>query len=340
MISESIDLEDLLKQVSRSFYLTLRILPHSIKPQLGLAYLLARATDTVADTEMIPIRRRQEVLVDLRKSIQAVCENQVPTLPDFQGFSEAGKESQENGNRAERILLENFAVLLAAFQRCTSEDRHKIRTVLDIITQGQEMDLIRFGASSADQIVSLQTDEELDAYTYDVAGCVGEFWTRICRAHVFPNALLDEPQLITDAVRFGKGLQLVNILRDLPKDLRQGRCYIPAQRLGEFGLKPNDLLDLGALDRFRPLYDGYLQQAINHLRAGWRYTTALPYGCLRVRLACAWPILIGVKTIDRLRSSNVLDGRQRVKIFRSDIWRIITLSIFLYPIRNRWNQLL
>ena len=339
MVSESIDLEDLLKQVSRSFYLTLRILPHSIKPQLGLAYLLARATDTVADTEIIPIPRRQKVLTDLRNSIQAACENQSPAVPDFEGFSEGGKERSGGGSAAERILLKNFDQLLSALRRCNSEDRHKIRTVLDIITRGQEMDLHRFGASSADQIVSLQTDAELDSYTYDVAGCVGEFWTRICRAHLFPEAVLDEPQLLTDAVRFGKGLQLVNILRDLPKDLSQGRCYIPAPRLDEFGLKPPDLRDPGAIDRFRPLYDRYLQQAEDHLHAGWRYTTALPYGCVRVRLACAWPILIGVKTIDRLRSGNVLDGRQRIKILRSEIWRIITLSIFLYPLRARWNQL-
>jgi len=339
MISESIDLEDLLKQVSRSFYLTLRILPHSIKPQLRLAYLLARATDTVADTEMIPIRRRQEVLVDLRKSIQAICENQVPMLPDFQNFSEAGKERHGGESPAERMLLENFDRLLAALASCPSEDRHGIRTVLNTITQGQEKDLTRFGASSADHLVSLQTDEALDTYTYEVAGCVGEFWTRICLAHLFPNASLDEPQLLSDAVRFGKGLQLVNILRDLPRDLRQGRCYIPASGLGELGLNPQDLMEPSTIDRFRPLYDRYLQQAEDHLRAGWRYTHALPYGCVRVRLACAWPILIGIETIDRLRIRNVLDEQQRVKILRSDVWRIILLSIALYPFRNRWNRL-
>jgi farnesyl-diphosphate farnesyltransferase len=334
MVSESIDLEDLLKQVSRSFYLTLRILPHSIKPQLGLAYLLARATDTVADTDMIPIRRRREVLLDFRKSIQAVCEGQVPTLPDFQAFSEA-----INGNPAERILLENFDKLLTALERCESGDRHKIHAVLDIITRGQEMDLIRFGVATADQIVSLQSDEELDAYTYDVAGCVGEFWTSLCRTHLFPNAVLDEPQLLIDAVRFGKGLQLVNILRDLPKDLDQGRCYIPGSRLDEFGLKPQDLLHSGTIDRFRPLYDRYLQLAEEHLGAGWRYTTTLPYRCARVRLACAWPILIGVKTINQLRLRNVLDKQQRVKILRSDIWRILARSVALYPFRSSWNHL-
>ena len=45
-------LTTLLKQVSRSFYTTLWILPRSVRSQISLAYLLARATDTIADTEL------------------------------------------------------------------------------------------------------------------------------------------------------------------------------------------------------------------------------------------------------------------------------------------------
>ena len=35
-----------LKSVSRSFYLSLRVLPSAVRPALALAYLLARAADT------------------------------------------------------------------------------------------------------------------------------------------------------------------------------------------------------------------------------------------------------------------------------------------------------
>ena len=45
----------LLRDVSRSFYKTLAILPGSIRPQISLAYLLARTTDTIADTEIVPV---------------------------------------------------------------------------------------------------------------------------------------------------------------------------------------------------------------------------------------------------------------------------------------------
>ena len=51
-------LVDLLQATLRSFYLTLRVLPAAVRPQIGLAYLLARTTDTIADTELVPLEQR------------------------------------------------------------------------------------------------------------------------------------------------------------------------------------------------------------------------------------------------------------------------------------------
>ena len=48
VVNASID--RLLKATSRSFYLSLQILPGQIKNQVGLLYLLARVADTIADT--------------------------------------------------------------------------------------------------------------------------------------------------------------------------------------------------------------------------------------------------------------------------------------------------
>src|SRR5579864_4242856 len=62
-------LTSLLRDVSRSFYLTLWILPSDIRPQIGLAYLLARTTDTIADTDLVPVDQRLEALQALRERI-------------------------------------------------------------------------------------------------------------------------------------------------------------------------------------------------------------------------------------------------------------------------------
>ena len=43
--------DTLLEETSRSFFLTLKVLPRSIRKQVGLLYLLARVADTIADSK-------------------------------------------------------------------------------------------------------------------------------------------------------------------------------------------------------------------------------------------------------------------------------------------------
>jgi farnesyl-diphosphate farnesyltransferase len=328
-------LTDLLKAVSRSFYLTLRVLPASIRPQIGLAYLLARTTDTIADTELVPVAERLRALDGLRGRILGTRQARMA----FGKLAAAQPEKTGGGSNAERALLERIEEIVGVLESFSVEDQQCFREVLATITGGQELDLQRFSTAGAENIIALQSDADLDDYTYRVAGCVGEFWTRMCCAHVFPNAGLDESALLRDGVRFGKGLQLVNILRDLPRDLRQGRCYLPAERLQRVSLAPRDLLEAGNHPRLRPVYDELLNVAQAHLSAGWDYTNRLPRSAMRVRLACAWPILIGVKTLAQLRKENPLDAARRVKVDRAAVRQILLATILRYPFRGAWTGL-
>jgi farnesyl-diphosphate farnesyltransferase len=321
-------LTSLLRDVSRSFYLTLHLLPRQVRSQIGLAYLLARTTDTIADTELVPLEQRLQALQDLRERI----------LGQSQAPLELAGMARHQGTPAERILLERCEESLVLLQSLAPEDRALVAEVLQTITSGQELDLKRFGGASAHAIAALRTDDELDDYTYRVAGCVGEFWTKLCTAHLFANVALDKASLLANGVRFGKGLQLVNILRDLPSDLRRGCCYLPIERLSLMRLTPTDLLDPANEPRLRPLYDKYLDQAEAHLQAGWAYTTALPPRSVRLRLACSWPILIGLETLQLLRTGHVLDPRQRIKVNRRRVRQIRLRSVLLYPWRAAWER--
>ena len=325
----------LLKAVSRSFYLTMRVLPASVRPQIGLAYLLARTTDTIADTELVPVSLRLKALAELRAKI--LGEHSRPVA--FTELAAAQPQQPGGGTSAERVLLERTGEVIALLANFSAADQQLIREVLSTITSGQELDLQRFGSASAQNILTLRTDAELDDYTYRVAGCVGEYWTKMCRAHVFPRAPLDDAALLRDGVRFGKGLQLVNILRDLPRDLRQGRCYLPLERLARVQLTPADLLDANAAPRLRPVYDELLDLAEAHLAAGWVYTNSLPRSAMRVRLACAWPVLIGVKTLARLRRENPLDAERRVKVSRAEVKQIMAATLLRYPFASSWRRL-
>ncbi|HEU6447715.1 MAG TPA: phytoene/squalene synthase family protein [Verrucomicrobiae bacterium] len=323
------NLEQLLKSTSRSFYLTLRVLPNAIRPQIGLAYLLARTTDTIADTEILPPAQRLDALKHLRERILA--QNSAPL--NF------GEFAQQQNSSAEKLLLEKVADSLAALETFSGGDQKLIRALLETITSGQELDLRRFSNASSENVLALEIDAELDDYTFRVAGCVGEFWTRICRAHLFPDLHWNENEMISNGVRFGKGLQLVNILRDLPADLKNGRCYLPREKLERLKLLPEVLLSPANEQKFLPLFHEYLDRAENLLRDGWHYTNALPFSQFRVRLACAWPILIGVRTIEKLRTVNVLELQQRVKVSRKELRKIIFRSMIACPFPVAWRRL-
>ncbi len=353
-------LTSLLRDVSRSFYLTLRVLPAAIRSQIGLAYLLARATDTIADTELVPVAERLAALAGLRERILGRASAPL----DFRRFlagDGAAAGRPDSASAAERVLLLRIEEALAVLAACDAADRRRINDVLDTITGGQELDLRRFGGAgeraptgppaTADRergrparefqsaLIALPSAADLDDYTYRVAGCVGEFWTKMCRAHLFPEVRLDDAQLVANGIRFGKGLQLVNILRDLPKDLRTGRCYVPLPELATCGLTPADLLDPACEPRLRPVYDRWLDRAEQHLAAGWEYTNTLPRGQIRLRLACAWPVLIGLQTLRRLRTSRVLDPAARIKITRAEVRGIIVKTVLRLPSDAAWRRL-
>lgn len=313
------DLNHLLRKVSRSFYLSIRVLPRQIRPQVSLAYILARATDTIADTHSAPVDLRYAVLLRMRDEIAAAATGDAVRPAESVNLSGYLTE-------IDRALLESFPDALAILRNFGPADRQRIGDVLDTITSGQEMDLSRFGKATSGHIAALDTEGELDLYVYRVAGCVGEFWTKMCRAHLFPRATVNEASLLENGVRLGKGLQLVNILRDLPGDLRQGRCYVPRKRLAESHLSPESLLDPGGMEAFRSLYNHFLLQTEAHLAAGRVYVEELPHGQIRIRFGCTLPMLIGLETLARLRSGNVLDHTHRIKVSRSEVRRLIFTS--------------
>lgn len=321
----------LLRDVSRSFYLTVRVLPGRVRAPIGLAYLLARATDTIADTAAVDVPHRIDALGRLSAAIQGAATG----AGDLRAFREGGAGATDGEQR----LLARLDEVLALLGDTPTEDRDAIRSVLATIASGQELDLRRFGHAMPGAIRALDTDADLDDYTYRVAGCVGEFWTRVCLHHLLDATRLDVARLRADGVRYGQGLQLVNILRDLPRDLRDGRCYLPSERLAAAGLSPAALLDPARRADVRPLYDAYLDRAASLLADGWAYTNALPRAQVRLRLACAWPALIGLETLAALRATPALEAARRVKVSRSAVRAVMARSILLYPWAGAWSRM-
>jgi farnesyl-diphosphate farnesyltransferase len=112
---------------------------------------------------------------------------------------------------------------------------------------------------------------------------------------------------------------MINILRDIPEDLRFGRCYIPKDALEEIGLEPQDLLDESNLDAFRPLYDRYLDLTNEHLEAATSYIKMIPETQFRLKASTMLPVLVGQRTVTLLRTGNILNSDERIKVTRDEM---------------------
>ncbi|MGV7243539.1 phytoene/squalene synthase family protein [Caballeronia sp. M23-90] len=324
--SRAVLLGPLLKGVSRSFYLTLRVLPVGMRDPIGLAYLLARAADTIADTSLISPTQRLELLLSLRNLVNGAPDD--GTLTERLAQEVADQQSLSD----EKVLLESLGGALTVLSQLSDADRTAVRGIVSTLTQGMEFDLHTFPDESSGRIAALNTLEELDTYTYLVAGCVGEFWTRMTYAHM-PGTLKGEPGItLSNGVRFGKALQMTNVLRDCSKDLRIGRCYLPSPMLNRYGLSPEDLLTPGASRRAQPLLFELLRLTLDHYRAAVDYTFAIPARSVRLRLSCLWPVLIGLETLVLLVNNDEwLDAAKISKIGRNKVYRIVAASTLLEP---------
>ena len=286
---------ELLKAVSRSFYLTIYWLPAAMRRGVALGYMLARATDSVADTSTAAPELREEVL---RAMGSAIAGTATPVQLHALLASLGGEMAAAQANPAERTLLQRFGDCLQALDTFPEAECRCIRKVLHTIIEGQLWDISYFHTHS-----SVQDDEQTLLYTYRVAGCVGEFWTELGYVTLGARFCAPEKQeLMTQAgIRFGRGLQLINILRDREEDLERGRTYLCSS--------PEKWLNRA---------DYYMNDGIDYCRRLRGF---------RLRFAGMLPALIGKKTIALLRRARPEDGR--VKIPRRAVYGCMLRALWL-----------
>lgn len=319
----SAQLRRILRGVSRSFHLSIQLLPPALQTPVAIGYLLARATDTVADTTALPVAQRQVLLDRMTQCIAdlAASTEQIQELSHLtQVFAEQQSDPQE------RALMQALPQCLPLLHSLGQEDQISVRQVLAHITHGQQLDMTRFGPG----LNALQTEAELTDYTWLVAGCVGEFWTELCGRHLPGYSLLTQEEMMRIGRSYGMGLQRLNIIRDAGADLAAGRCYWPEETLAKAGLTPTMLAGMAqthystTLDALAPLFSDWLDHTQGHLADGMRYALALKP--LRLRLASALPALIGARTVALLRQAGPAALNQRVKMPRHEVhallWRI------------------
>lgn len=307
----------LLASVSRSFYLTLKALPAGLREPLSMAYLLARAADTLADTIGVEQSLKMDCLGEFDRLIQS-RERDVTEEGEF-GERLLREFLPQQTDADEALLLQRLPDAFDAVSKYPERQLANIRGVLSPIVRGQILDVSRFPVDGA--LRALRSENELDEYTWLVAGCVGEFWTKLCAEELqdaFARTTTAEEQM-ERGIRFGKGLQLVNILRDIGKDLKMGRCYFPLDTLGENGVSLARLqIDPSLL---LPLLPKWQSRCRAHLQCGLEYVSHVEHR--RLRYAVALPLLLGVRTLALLEKATWEERMAGVKVSRGEVAKIM-----------------
>lgn len=309
-------LKEILSRVSRSFYLSLWLLPKPTRETVAVAYLLARAADTVADTRLASPTERVRLLSCLDDLFQGEGgEGRVRVLAELAGLSRSPDMIAE-----EKELLAELGTCLGLLEGLPELDRRHVRTVLRTITGGMQKDLERFPGEDSGALTALATGAELVDYTYRVAGCVGEFWSDLHADRLRELRNIERERWREQGVGLGRALQMTNVLRDVRRDLEHGRCYLPLEDLEARGLAASDLLDPQSWPRLKPVYEHWTRVALADAKEGLRHTLAIPPRLVSLRLAGLLPLLLAIPTLGLTLNGNPLDPGSRRKISRSTVY--------------------
>jgi farnesyl-diphosphate farnesyltransferase len=229
-------LEDLLEKTSRTFALSIPVLPEPTRRQVMIAYLLFRIADTFEDAAHWPPRQRIEALTELQRLLKEYSPAEARDLASK--WSAAGPSP----HAGYRELIAQVPFVLEAFvlldpQAVASVRQHVVRSAEGMAS---------FVARSEAGVLKLAGLQDLRDYCYVVAGIVGEMLTELFLAKREPLASI-APCLRERAATFGEALQLVNILKDASVDVSEGRSFLPASvpRSEVFALARRDLQAAG-----------------------------------------------------------------------------------------------
>ena len=178
-----------------NFYYAFLFLPKKRREALEAVYAFCRLVDDVVD-ECETVEEKRAGIAMWRAEVKALYE----------------------GGQLQHPVSQKLRDALVDFQ-LRRED-------LDGIIDGCEQDISKRRYDSW---------EELRAYCYRVASCVG----LLC-IEIFGYS---SPKAKDYAVDLGLALQLTNIIRDVREDAARDRIYLPLEDLAAFGVRERDILD-------------------------------------------------------------------------------------------------
>jgi len=305
---------ELLGGVSRTFALSIAELPRPLEGWVTSAYLLCRIVDTVEDRPDTTESDRQAMFDDLLAAIGPPV-NADRCLRLLERFGGRGQDDPctQLMNRCGHVLVQVAtypAGVLDAIRRCAVEMIEGLRRT-PLTTTGAGP---RFVCTTLD---------DLERYCHYAAGVVGMMLARLFDLHLGRDPASIAPERMEQARRFGRGLQLTNIVKDHPADLADGRVFIPPEAATRCGLTPDVLLRPALPLPVRRLI---VARAADHLDQALEYTLAYPAEATGIRLFCLQPLMMALLTLDRVLTHEDVTPDDRPKITREQVADVMATS--------------
>ena len=313
--------KEILPSVSRTFALSIRVLPGALGRAVLAAYLLCRIADTLEDEPTLPAESKAVLLDDLARCFDDA------TAAD--AFPE--RVSGLTGDAAHVRLAQHTDLVFVLYRSLPlGTQAHVVRWVREMIGGMRKFVLLYPHG------IRIQSLEEYKEYCYYVAGTVGYLLTDLWHEHA-PSIGDRQYTVLREKCRaFAEALQTVNILKDVATDAEQeNSIYIPEDLLRRHGSSHATILSPDRLRGTREALATLVQLAWHDLEGARSYLLLIPRRAVPIRLFCVLPLLFAYATLrDLTRTPQALARREVVKISRREV-KSLTLFGFLVILSNR-----
>lgn len=299
-----------LPEVSRTFALGIERLDDPLRDEVGIAYLVCRVLDTVEDTTALPAADRAALLE------RAAIELADPAGADACALA------------IERMFLETR---FTGRDHALCRDARRVARALHASRPGalvcmhptfREMGLGMAGTvrrEAGGHGLQIETIADLERYCQYVAGTVGELLTALFAFDRPSIAGPVEDALRARAARFGLGLQVVNIVKNVADDLGRGVAYVPRELLAAAG---TDLATLAARPgdpRGREVVARLVEHVVPWLDSAVEYTLRIPARERDLRVFCGLPLAFALRTLALAARGDGPFSERELKISRADV---------------------
>ena len=300
-----------LARVSRTFALTIPQLPRKIRYVIGNAYLLCRIADTIEDEPHLDPDCK-------RKFLQQFDEVVAGSASANTFVEELSTQLSDKTAPGEKELVTNSELVVEYHRQLSHGYRDAINRCVGTMCNGMA-EYAEAGSSRHHDL------HHLDRYCYYVAGVVGEMLTDVFCEYSAEIKLRKE-ELRNLSTRFGRGLQLINILKDHHEDRSRGVNWLAHKPMSANSISSTSNVQETQATQSKIIR--LLGIAQDHLDAALQYTLLIPANEPAIRRFLAWTLGFAVLTCRRMHANPAFKKGDEAKISKLQVYTTIASTSF------------